>query len=54
MKKLGFGFMRLPMDNGNFVKDKVCEMVDTFLEANHFNPFVSYLQSKTSTTVLVI
>ena len=27
---------------------------DTFLEANHFNPFVAYLQSKTSTTVLVI
>ncbi len=35
MKKLGFGFMRLPLLNGNdqtsFDKEQICKMVDTFL-----------------------
>ncbi len=36
MKKLGFGFMRLPLLDGNdqtsFDKKQICEMVDTFIE----------------------
>ena len=36
MKKLGFGFMRLPLLDGNnqtsFDKEQLCKMVDTFLE----------------------
>jgi predicted aldo/keto reductase-like oxidoreductase len=36
MKKLGFGFMRLPLLNGedptSFDREQICRMVDTFLE----------------------
>ena len=36
MKKLGFGFMRLPTlkenDPTSFDKEQICKMVDTFLE----------------------
>lgn len=37
-KKLGFGYMRLPMKDGQIDKEETCRMVDTFL-ANGFNYF---------------
>ncbi|MBQ5316645.1 MAG: aldo/keto reductase [Oscillospiraceae bacterium] len=37
-KKLGFGFMRLPMNGDAIDTDQVCQMVDTFIE-NGFNYF---------------
>ena len=48
MKKLGFGFMRLPLLDGNdptsFDKSQICEMVDKFLELgfNYFDTAYMY------------
>ena len=44
----GFGCMRLPMDNGHFIKDQVCEMVDAFIEAgfNYFDTAHGYLSGQ--------
>ena len=37
-KKFGFGFMRLPLKDGEINREEVCKMVDAFLE-NGFNYF---------------
>ena len=49
VKKLGFGFMRLPrLENGEFDLDLVCRMVDRFLEAGgtYFDTAYVYMGSE--------
>lgn len=47
-KKLGFGFMRLPMADGEIDLPQTCRMVDAFLNAgfNYFDTAHGYLQGK--------
>lgn len=47
-KKLGFGFMRLPMTDGEIDLPQTCRMVDAFLNAgfNYFDTAHGYLQGK--------
>ena len=44
-KKLGFGFMRLPMNGTEIDYDQTCHMVDTFLDRgfNYFDVARGYL-----------
>lgn len=46
--KLGFGMMRLPMQNGEIDLNQVCEMADLFLEKgfNYFDTAYGYLDGR--------
>lgn len=47
-KKLGFGCMRLPMNQGKADREKVCEMIDCFMEKgfNYFDTAHGYLDGE--------
>lgn len=52
MKKLGFGFMRLPLlENGELDLEKCTEMVDAYMDAgfNYFDTAHNYLDGKSET-----
>ena len=52
-KKLGFGFMRLPMKDGEIDIPQTCDMVDLFLERgfNYFDTARGYLDGRAETTL---
>lgn len=47
-KNFGFGYMRLPMKDGEVDTAETCRMVDAFLDAgfNYFDTAHGYLQGK--------
>ena len=53
IKKLGFGFMRLPMNGEEVDLEQTCKMVDAFLEAgfNYFDTAHPYIQGKSEEAV---
>ena len=52
-KNFGFGYMRLPMKDGEVDTEKTCQMVDTFLDAgfNYFDTAHGYLQGKSEQAI---
>ena len=52
-KNLGFGFMRLPMQDGEVELAKTTQMVDAFLDAgfNYFDTAHGYLQGRSETAL---
>ena len=52
-KKLGFGFMRLPMKSGRIDTDQVCRMVDLFLEQgfNYFDTAHGYMAGRSEAAI---
>lgn len=53
--KLGFGFMRLPMNDGQVDTDETCRMVDAFLSAgfNYFDTAHGYIDGKSEQALKV-
>lgn len=53
MKKLSFGFMRLPLENDEIDYDKVCEMVDYGMERgfNFFDSGYEYCEGKSDIAI---
>lgn len=51
--RLGFGCMRLPMQNNNVDYDVFCPMIDLFLERgfNYFDTAKGYLDGKSETAL---
>ncbi len=52
-KNFGFGFMRLPMKDGEIDCEQTCEMVDAFLDAgfNYFDTAHGYIQERSETAL---
>ena len=52
-KKLGFGFMRLPMNGTEIDYEQTCRMVDTFLERgfNYFDVARGYLDGRAENAI---
>ena len=52
-KKLGFGFMRLPMNGTEIDYDQTCRMVDTFLDRgfNYFDVARGYLDGRAESAI---
>ena len=52
-KNFGFGFMRLPMKDGEIDLTETSKMVDAFLDAgfNYFDTAHGYLQGKSETAL---
>ena len=52
-KNFGFGFMRLPMKDGEIDTEETRRMVDAFLDAgfNYFDTAHGYLQGKSETAL---
>ena len=52
-KNFGFGFMRLPMQDGEVDLVKATQMVDAFLDAgfNYFDTAHGYIQGKSETAL---
>ena len=53
MNKLGFGFLRLPMKNGRFDREKVNELVDCYMEGggSYFDTCYTYLNGESEAAV---
>ena len=53
-KNFGFGYMRLPMKDGEVDIEQTSRMVDTFLDAgfNYFDTAHGYLQGKSPSPAL--